>query len=169
MKTAASIALFLWTPALAAAQAAGPPLHGDCSHPIELTLNREYVCAESPSGPGGRQEFNGNRGSIHLFPSEINTVWYRFLAPADGSVIFEIHPFRPEDDYDWMLFRQTGADHCDSILNYGVKPLRTNRARNDLGMEGRTGLDEGYENLQAPPGPGLSYSKPLTVKRGDIY
>src|SRR3546814_4242489 len=66
-----------------------------------------------------------------------------------------------------MLFLQQGA--CDSIAGYGIRPLRTNRARNDLEIGGSTGLQAGYDNLHAPPGPGKSYSKPLEVKRGETY
>lgn len=161
--------MFLFLPAVASGQPGGQPLHGDCSAPIELRINREYIYGESPSGPGNLQEFSGNQGRVHLFPSEINTVWYRFTAPAGGKIIFDIHPFRAEDDYDWMLFRETGTNYCDSILNYRVKPLRSNRARNDLKIESNTGLREAYENLHAPPGPGKSYSKPIAVKRGDTY
>src|SRR5690606_19229780 len=84
----------------------------------------EYVLAESPSGPGRVQEFNGNQGASHFFPAEINTVWYSFRAPADGLIVFEITPFRIQDDYDWMLFRQEDPASCDSIFEYGIKPIR---------------------------------------------
>lgn len=168
MKKTASIALLLAFPLLSDGQA-GRQFHGDCANPIELTLNQEYIHEQSPSGPGSRQEFNGNRRTLHLFPSEINTVWYRFTAPAEGTIVFDIRPFRAFDDYDWMLFRQTGPASCDSIVDYGVKPIRTNRARNDLRIGGSTGLREDNENLHAPPGPGKSYSKPLRVKRGETF
>lgn len=143
--------------------------HGDCTNPIELIPGKEYIHSDSPHGPGLRQEFNGNRGTVHLFPAEINTVWYSFRAPFDGLIVFEISPFRLQDDYDWMLFRMENEKSCDSIFEYGRKPVRSNRARNDLRLESKTGLQTGYSNVHAPPGPGNSYSKPLPVKRGDTY
>ncbi|QEC51707.1 OmpA family protein [Anseongella ginsenosidimutans] len=161
-------AAFLVLPVLAWGQ--GEQLqHGDCANPIELKPGREYIYEKSPFGPGKKQEFDGNEHTLHLFPAEINTVWYRFNAPAEGLVIFEVRPFRQADDYDWMLFKQESTASCDSIFRYGIKPLRSNRARNDLRMSSKTGLHRDYENLHAPPGPGKSYSKPIAVKRGETY
>lgn len=143
--------------------------HGDCSNPIDLEPGREYVYEKSPEGPGSTQEFSGNEGILPLFPAEINTVWYRFRAPYNGLITFEVRPFRALDDYDWMLFRQENPSFCDSIFQYGVKPVRSNRARNDLRIDGKTGLRTENDNLYAPPGPGRSYSKALAVERGETY
>lgn len=151
------------------ADSVGEPSHADCTEPILLTVGSEYIHEQPPSGPGKLQEFNGNDGLAHLFPTEINTVWYTFTPPLDGLIVFEVSPFRQLDDYDWMLFKVNDEAACDSISGYGIKPVRSNRARNDLGVESKTGLHPGYENLHAPPGPGMSYSKALSVKRGESY
>lgn len=174
MKKKGLIFLLLAAPVLAWGQTTVTPdrqrsPHGDCADPIELIPGMEYVHAESPSGPGRVQEFNGNQGASHFFPAEINTVWYSFRAPADGLIVFEITPFRIQDDYDWMLFKQEDPASCDSIFEYGIKPIRSNRARNDLRIDSKTGLHTGYANLHAPPGPGKSYSKPLPVRKGQSY
>src|SRR5690606_42050799 len=133
MKKKGLIFLLLAAPVLAWGQTTMTPdrprsRHGDCVDPIELIPGREYVHGESPSGPGRVQEFNGNQGASHLFPAEINTVWYSFRAPADGLIVFELTPFRIHHDHDRMLFSQADPASCNSILDYGIQPILSKRA-----------------------------------------
>src|SRR3546814_12014401 len=121
-----SIGLLLLLPLITHGQV-GLPAHGDCFNPIDLEPNREFIHVKSPVGPVNIQEFTGNHDLLHLFPAEINTVWYRFRAPATGTIAFEVTPFSARDDYDWMLFLQQGA--CDSIAGYGIRPLRRSEER----------------------------------------
>lgn len=151
-------------------RAPGPRGHGDCRDPVRLYFGKTYTHEQSPRGHGTVQEFHTAKRNTHLFPAEINTVWYRFTTPADGVFTFEIIPFDTvKDDYDWMLFKMKGTATCDSLADYGILPLRANRARNDRQIQGRTGLAEEYINPFAPPGPGLSYSSPVEARQGSTY
>ena len=141
----------------------------DLTEAPTLQLNKNYSFRDSPAGYGKVSEFplNPTRSPI-LFKEERNSAWFKFSVPYDGIISFVITPHKPSDDYDWMLFEET-ARLSEDIRKETAIPVRTNNARNDERIGGKTGLKEGFDNLYEIPGPRKSFSKLVNVKRGDKY
>ncbi len=138
---------------------------GDFEGAKILSVNKEYAFKNSPKGFGKKQEFPANKNrSRQIFKQERNTGWFLIPIPYDGILSFEISPHNPADDYDWMLFSY--SRNFRQNLSRRL-PLRTNNAKNDTKINGKTGLKDGSTNLYAVPGPGNSYSKLIKVKKND--
>ena len=143
------------------------PSQADLEGATVLTVNREYTFKTPPKGFGKKQEFPANKKrSSNIFKQERNTTWFLIPIPYGGILTFEISPLNTVDDYDWMLF-EYDKKFKDLIKTFKASPLRSNNARNDLKIKGKTGLKDGITNFFAVPGPGNSYSKPLKVKKSD--
>lgn len=132
----------------------------------KIEVNKLYHFEQSPKGFGKIQEFQRDtRRSVLYFKEERNSIWFVFDIPINGDLTFEIIPISNIDDYDWMLFNYT-ADLREQLQSGTAKLLRSNNSRNDEGVNGKTGIRNNYSNLFEGPGPGKSYSKSLTVKKG---
>ncbi len=142
-------------------------LKGDYAEAVSLNINQKYVFKNSALG-FGQQEYpqHKNRKS-YLFEKERNTAWFSLHIPADGYLTFEITPFRVQDDYDWMLFKETSGPDTQTI-DYD-HPIRTNNSRNELTVNGKTGLKNGFTANFTSSGLGKSFSKPLQVYAGENY
>lgn len=144
-------------------------LKGDYADAVTLNLNQKYIFKNSAVGFGQQQEFPKKKiRPSYLFEKERNTCWFSLNVEEDGFLTFDIVPFSAEDDYDWMLFKETVVNTTDSKIDYN-KPVRTNNSRNDGSISGRTGLKDGFVNAFTNPGPGKSYSKPIEVRKGESY
>ena len=143
---------------------------GDCNKAIRINTKQKVGPTTPPNGPGKKLEISGNpKTSIYFFEEEHNTVWYQFMAIQDGNLIFDIIPENVEDDYDFLLFQYNGQDFCKKIKDQEIKPVRTNIARNDPKIDSKTGLNMTAEIEFKDSGPGESYSKYITVKKGQIF
>ncbi|WP_423147513.1 OmpA family protein [Rubrolithibacter danxiaensis] len=141
-----------------------PAFNADLSTAEKIGVNKRYSFPVSPAGFGKIQEFPLDAGrSGNYFIKERNTCWHIIDIPYDGTFTFEIRPKSSKDDYDWMLFDYSNGIKKEESFS---KLIRSNNSRNDEKIKGNTGLKTGYENLYEKPGPGKSFSKPLTVKRG---
>lgn len=142
----------------------------DCTSPIILT-DTIFGPTNAPEGYGSVNEFQDVLGSLYSFEKEHHTVWFRFAAPGTGTLTFDIIPECVKDDYDFLLFKYSGNENnfCDNIKNKKLKPIRTAISRNDRTIGSTTGLKEGATQEFIHSGPGESYSKPLDVKKNDVY
>lgn len=142
-------------------------LKSDYAEAVSLNINQKYVFKNAAVG-FGRQEYPQHKTrKSYLFEKERNTAWFSLHIPADGYLTFEITPFRVQDDYDWMLFKETsGAD--TQTIEYD-HPIRTNNSRNELTVNGKTGLKNGFTANFTSSGLGKSFSKPLQVYAGENY
>lgn len=124
----------------------------------------------SPKGFGKKLEIKDyDLGDPYFIEREHNSVWYKFIVPYDAIFTFDLIPIRSDDDFDFLLFQYDGPNFCHDIADGKKIPVRTNISRKNIEVQGRTGLSVGSVNEYVPSGPGSSYSKPLKVKRGEIY
>ena len=124
----------------------------------------------SPKGWGNKLEIRGYElGDPYFIEKEHNTVWYRFRVPYDATFTFDLIPNIKTDDFDFLIFQYDGPNFCKDIESGTKIPIRTNISRKNIDVDGKTGLEEGSINEYVPSGPGSSYSKPLKVKKGEMY
>ncbi len=144
--------------------------NADCISPIELT-DTIYGPTNPPKGFGKTQEMKDFLGNYYYFEKEHNTVWFKFTAPDNCTLTFDIIPVSVNDDYDFLLFKYTGNENnfCQNIKDKKIKPVRTAISRNDKTIQSTTGLKEGKIAQFIHSGPGESYSAPLKVQAGDVY
>ncbi len=124
----------------------------------------------SPEGFGNKIEISGYElGDPYFIEREHNTVWYRFIVPYDAIFTFDLIPKIKEDDFDFLLFQYDGPNFCRDIAAGTKIPVRTNISRKNVKTEGRTGLEVGAVDDYVPSGPGSPFSRPLKVKKGEMY
>src|SRR5690554_2283751 len=150
------------------------------SRPVQLTENASDCIGAvqindtvigpvySPKGHGKKLEIYGYElGDPYFIEREHNTVWYKFRVPYDAVFTFDLIPNHPEDDFDFLLFQYDGPNFCQDIAD-GLKiPVRTNISRKNIEVQGKTGLSKSAIDDYVPSGPGSSYSRALTVRRGE--
>ena len=124
----------------------------------------------SPKGYGNKLEISGYElGDPYFIEREHNTVWYKFIVPYDAIFTFDLIPNIKEDDFDFLLFQYDGPNFCRDIDEGTKIPIRTNISRKNIDVDGKTGLRVGSIDDYVPSGPGSSYSRPLKVKKGEMY
>lgn len=142
-------------------------LKSDYAEAVSLNINQKYVFKNAAVGFGQQEYPQHKTRKSYLFEKERNTAWFSLHIPADGYLTFEITPFRVQDDYDWMLFKETSGTDTQTI-DYD-HPIRTNNSRNELTVNGKTGLKNGFTANFTAAGLGKSFSKPLQVYAGENY
>jgi outer membrane protein OmpA-like peptidoglycan-associated protein len=124
----------------------------------------------SPKGFGNELEISGyDLGDPYFIEREHNTIWYKFRAPYDAIFTFDLVPILKDDDFDFLLFKYDGPNFCLDIAAGDKIPIRSNISRKNIEVQGMTGLRGAAVNDYVPSGPGSSYSRPVTVKGGDIF
>jgi len=124
----------------------------------------------SPKGWGNKLEIRGYElGDPYFIEKEHNTVWYKFVVPYDAIFTFDLIPNIKTDDFDFLIFQYDGPNFCKDIENGTRIPVRTNISRKNIDVDGKTGLSKGSIDEYVPSGPGSPYSKPLKVKKGELY
>lgn len=124
----------------------------------------------SPKGWGNKLEIRGYElGDPYFIEKEHNTVWYKFIVPYDAIFTFDLIPNIKTDDFDFLIFQYDGPNFCKDIENGTRIPIRTNISRKNIEVDGKTGLSVGSIDEYVPSGPGSPYSKPLKVKKGELY
>ena len=142
----------------------------DCKHAIDITGKKEFHLNQSPEGYGAIMDISSsNSKDIFYFEKEHYTIWYKFTIQKPQLLEFDIIPDAMKDDYDFLLFKKSGTDFCESIKNKKVKPVRTNISRNDSTIGSKTGLKKGAQDLFVHSGPGPAYSEAVYVREGDEY
>lgn len=146
------------------------PEHSDCTTPFVFT---DTVLGPilSPNGFGKMQEFEASAKDSMYIEKEHNSIWYKFIAAKSCVLTFEIIPENPKDDFDFMLFKQQGAekDFCQKIKTAEIKPIRSCISRNNILLGGKTGLAIGAKKKYVSSGPNESFVQPIFVKKGEIY
>lgn len=153
-------------------QSKGSPVAADFAGAIQLNLVRSatYGPTIAPKGFGKKKEIQAcDKFDIYRFEKEHNSAWYYFVAPKDGEIIFDVIPVRPQDDYDFMLFKYTDTSFCSEIMRENLLPVKMNMARVGKDTTGIIGLSNSGEKDTVLAGPGNSYCSPLQVKKGEKY
>jgi outer membrane protein OmpA-like peptidoglycan-associated protein len=143
--------------------------HADCDKALSIPIYKNHHHA-APRGGGSVLEFQKNgMHNPRYFDKEHNTIWYTFTIPNDGILTFDIIPDSIKDDYDFILFRQSGKGTCDSIKNKTLQPVRSNISHNSKQSKSLTGLSAKGHYEFNQPGVREYYSSPLPVKEGEKY
>ncbi len=149
------------------------PVFCDCKSAQQLTITKAFLYGETvaPKGFGEKQEIHsGKRNSNFSFEKEHNTAWYKLLMGANGKLSFDIMPEKPDDDYDFMLFRAySDSLFCDSLHKHHLMPVRANISRDEEDIKGHTGLRLSAGKECIKQGVGEAYCKSMEVKKGEIY
>lgn len=144
----------------------------DCKVARAVTLNSKTTVNKTiaPKGSGSIKEISNSKQNTHFaFEKEHNTAWYRLAINASGTLVFDITPSKPDDDYDFMLFKAAKNNFCDSLLNHKILPVRACISRNKEEISGKTGLSYQSKEEFIKQGIAAAYSKPIEVKRGEVY
>ena len=56
------------------------------------------------------------------------TFWYKFIATEDLSIDFSVSPSNDEDRYRAILFKHSGKDFCDKLVNENLQPQKVKRS-----------------------------------------
>ena len=152
------------------AQVDSLPAGADCHNAKRITVKRDYYSPVPPDGGGEVAEFkNENKYSRLYFENEHNTAWYTFKLPRSGTLLFDIIPDSLKDDYDFLLYRVSGDNFCEQVIQKEVVPIRTNIGRNDTNIKSMTGLAYTGVDSFKQRGPGPSYSRPVRGERGEQF
>lgn len=144
------------------------PENADCNKAIEIK-DTIWGPTNAPIGYGSIMEILDDKNSLFGFEKEHNTCWYYFRGKNDCLLEIEIIPEKIADDYDFVLYKYSGRTFCQDVAEGKIKPVRTCISRNDKNIGSKTGLsiNAGDEFIHSGPGP--SFGKYLTIKKGDIY
>ena len=113
----------------------------DCNTPKTIIVNNskliKHIKAPNCGGNNGIKASNKNKG--FAFEKEHNTNWYKLIFKVGGNLCFTIKPFKKDDDYDFMLFKEV-PNFCDSLNVNKAKAIRANISRDKEDIDGYTGL-----------------------------
>lgn len=109
--------------------------------------------------------------------SESNSIWYKWKAANNGTLVYTIIPNNAHDDIDWVLFDLDTTGNCSN-----VSPANAIRCKAGYGIDNSTcpkdtiyyksGLDFSSTHLSEPPGCGQGQTGKLmyvTMQQGHIY
>lgn len=140
--------------------------HADCE--TALDIESDSIQIPSVNGPGKILEIKGYElGNPKYFTEEHNTVWLKYIVGASGEFSFDLIPNQATDDWDFMLFKMDGHA-CNDIADGKLKPDRSNLARNNPALKGKTGLSNEADEAFQPAGVHPNYSNMLKVDQGDV-
>jgi hypothetical protein len=155
----------------------------DCSTPFPLCNTTTTIGNPGYQVIGGTCDHNG---SANCTNGEANSVWYTVNIGAAGNLMFDIVPndygnpnpitgqvnpgysvVGDETDYDWVLWKVTGAGSttCANIASSGGG----GDASCNFSALGVTGLFTGGSSPPAYPGFNSAYQSPVVVAAGEVY
>ena len=141
----------------------------DCNLAREIILQDDIRIWKTLTPAGGGLVNEIPEKKLYSFEKEHNTAWYKLIITAPGKLMFDIMPTNPCDDYDFMLFKATSGNFCDSLLSKDIKPVRACISRNKDEIRGRTGLNNQSGEEYVRTGIAPSYCKYVEVNAGDTF
>ncbi len=142
----------------------------NCNTAKTLIINNtklvKHIKAPNCGGDNGIKASQKNK--FFAFEKEHNTNWYKLIFKVGGNLCFTIKPFKKDDDYDFMLFKET-PNFCDSLKATKAKPVRVNISRDKEDINGYTGLNSASTKEFVKQGVGDAYCKSVPVKNNDVY
>ncbi len=126
----------------------------NCKNAIEISTLSKF-------GPTGAPKEIKLKSADNPFAQAQHPVWYKFKAEKDGMLLFDIIPIDPNDNYDFLLYKIENNNYCADIQSGKLSPIRSNMARTDLALQGKTGL-----SITGKP---ECFSKGIEVKKGDRF
>ena len=98
----------------------------DCLFAIPLTIDKSFGPTTSPDGAGRIQEVVADKGHPNLFEREHNSVWYKVRIPYNGMLEIRIAQVAQWDDYDFLVYKNTGAYFSNQVMLNKVTPVGVN-------------------------------------------
>ena len=123
----------------------------DCMFAIQLQNDKPYGPTTMPMGGGRVQEVVADKAHPNIFEREHNTVWYKFKAPYTGMLEISIVQRSEWDDYDFLVYKNTGAYFSNQVMQNKVSPLAVNMGGVDSVALGINALKSGNNKAKAKP------------------
>lgn len=115
----------------------------DCMFAIPLQNDKPYGPTTMPMGAGRVQEIVADKQHPNIFEREHNSVWYKFKAPYNGMLEISIVQRSEWDDYDFLVYKNTGAYFSNQVMQNKVNPLAVNMGSVDSVALGVSALQSG--------------------------
>jgi len=124
----------------------------DCLFAIELQLDKPYGPTNAPDGGGRVQEVVADKAHPNLFEREHNSVWYKVKIPYNGKLEINIVQKNQWDDYDFLVYKNTGAYFSNQVIQNKVMPAAVNLGQVDSNTLAAAVLkgDQNRQKQQAP-------------------
>ena len=98
----------------------------DCLFAIPLQMDQTYGPTTPPDGGGRVQEVVADKLHPNLFEREHNSVWYKITVPYNGMLEISIAQRSEWDDYDFLVYKNTGIYFSNQVLLNKVAPVAVN-------------------------------------------
>ena len=105
-----------------------PVNSSDCLFAIPLQLDRPFGPTNAPDGPGRMMEVVADKAHPNLFEREHNSVWYKVAIPYNGDLVIDIMQIDEWDDYDFLVYKNTGQYFSNHVMLNKVLPVAVNMA-----------------------------------------
>ena len=105
-----------------------PVNSNDCLFAIPLEMDKPYGPTTAPDGAGRIQEVVADKAHPNIFDREHNTVWYKFTVPYNGDLEISIIQQSQWDDYDFLVYKNTGSYFSNQVMMNKVSPVAVNMA-----------------------------------------
>lgn len=100
----------------------------DCLFAIPLEIDKVYGPTSAPDGAGRIQEIVADKAHPNIFEREHNTVWYKFTVPYNGDLEIAIMQQSQWDDYDFLVYKNTGSYFSNQVMLNKINPVAVNMA-----------------------------------------
>ena len=98
----------------------------DCLFAIPLQLDKPYGPTTAPDGSGRIMEVVADKAHPNLFEREHNSVWYKVTIPYNGELVIDIMQADVWDDYDFLVYKNTGVYFSNQVMLNKVAPVAVN-------------------------------------------
>lgn len=105
-----------------------PANSNDCLFAIPLEIDKVYGPTTAPDGAGRIQEIVADKAHPNIFEREHNTVWYKFTVPYNGDLEISIVQQSQWDDYDFLVYKNTGSYFSNQVMLNKINPVAVNMA-----------------------------------------
>ena len=105
-----------------------PVNSNDCLFAIPLQIDRPYGPTNAPDGSGRVMEIVADKDHPNLFEREHNSVWYKVAIPYNGNLVIDIQQIDEWDDYDFLVYKNTGQYFSNHVMLNKVLPVAVNMA-----------------------------------------
>lgn len=144
----------------------------DCSEAASIQLGPDthhFRSESAPNGFGNHQEMEARMGDSLWINREHHSSWITWKSPFSGYLGLSIIPDSIQDDYDFLLFRDSTEAGCATIHSRDLLPERSLISRNNPTLKSYTGLNGDMRVNHVAAGVGPSYGKAVRVQKGDRW
>ena len=125
-----------------------PANSNDCLFPITLEMDVPYGPTTAPDGAGRIQEIVADKAHPNIFEREHNSVWYKFTVPYNGELEISIFQQSPWDDYDFLVYKNTGNYFSNQVMLNKVTPVAVNMGAIDSALMFKTVMQSDKERAK---------------------